>query len=309
MQSQTYQGYTVLRPILNSPSPENLAKAEAFVKKLKVYPLADAGKKAKTRHIDIYDKAFEAITKWDASYFEGLSDILQEERIEERDLGYWGMAASLGIRKGVPYKADAQRKKLLDEAAAEALEFLIHQYHEILIPPYYAGTQWTTTATPGIFETGCSYIYPDRIAIDQRGSLYYAVITSVKNFGSATFYLDVAKDSEGQWLDGGKTYKLNVPANVPARDFWSVEVYDLETAAWFRGVERTGRDSKRKGLKSNANGSVDLYFGPKAPEGKATNWIPTKPGKRFFLLFRFYGPERAVYDKSWKLNDLEKRDR
>ena len=305
IQSQTYQGFATLRPILQSSSPENLAKATAFVKTLKVYPLADVGKEAKTRHIDIYDKAFEGITKWDASYFEGLSDILQEEKIEERDLGYWGMAATLGIQKGVPYKADTKRKKLLDEAAAEALEFMIHQYHEVLIPYYYPGTHWGTTATPGIFETTCTWIYPDRIAIDLRGCLYYAVFTGVKNFGSASFYLDLAQDSEGQWLDGGKAYKLTVPANVPARDFWSVVVYDLETAAFLRGVELTGRDSQQKELQSNADGSVDLYFGPTVPEGKASNWIPTLPGKRFFMLFRFYGPERAVFDKSWQLSDME----
>jgi len=305
MQSQTYQGYSAMRPILESPSPENLAKAAAFVKQLKVYPLADVGKEAKTRHIDLYDKAFEGITKWDASYFEGLSDILQEEKIEERDLGYWGMAATLGIRKDVPYRADAKRKKLLDEAAAEALEYLIHQYHQVLIPLYYEGKQWTTTATPGVFEANMSWIYPDRIAIDERGSLYYAVCTSVKNFGAATFYLDLSLDRDGNWMDGGKAYKLNIPANVPVRNFWSVEVYNVETAAWFRDVERTGRDSTKPDMERNLDGSVDLYFGPKAPEGKAANWIPTQLGKRFFLLFRFYGPERAVFDKSWQLPDME----
>jgi len=84
-----------------------------------------------------------------------------------------------------------------------------------------------------------------------------------------------------------------------------VEVYDVDTAAWLRGVERTGRDSTKLELKRNQDGSVDLYFGPKAPKGKASNWIPTLPGKRFFLLFRFYGPERAVFDKSWQLPDIE----
>jgi len=305
LQSPTYQGYSIMRPILKSPNPKNLAKAAAFVKNLKVYPLADVGKKAKTRHIDIYDKNFEGITKWDASYFESLNDILQEEKIEERDLGYWGMAATLGIQKDVPYKADAKRKKLLDEAAAEALEFMIHQYHEVLIPPYYAGKQWTTTATPGVFETTFSWIYPNRIAIDERGTQYYAVCTSVKNFGAATFYLDLSLDSKGQWMDGAKDYKLVVPANVPVRNFWSVEVYDVDTAAWLRGVERTGRDSTKPELKLNQDGSVDLYFGPKAPKGKASNWIPTLPGKRFFLLFRFYGPEKAVFDKSWQLSDIK----
>jgi hypothetical protein len=127
----------------------------------------------------------------------------------------------------------------------------------------------------------------------------------VKNFGAASFYLDLSLDSKGQWMDGGKAYKLTVPANVPVRNFWSVEVYDVDTAAWFRGVERTGRDSTKADLKRNQDGSVDLYFGPKAPEGKASNWIPTLSGKRFFLLFRFYGPDRAVYDKSWQLPDIE----
>jgi hypothetical protein len=303
IQSQTYQGYSILRPILKSPSPENLKKAEAFVKKIKIYPLSGGGNK--TRYIDIYDKNFEAITKWDASYFEGLSEILQEERVEERDLGYWGMAATLGIQKGVPYKADAKRKKLLDDAAAEAIEFLIHQYHKVLIPYYYKGKQWTTTATPGVFESTMSWIYPDRIAIDERGSLYYAVCTSVKNFGAATFYLDLSLDGNGNWMDGGKNYKLTVPAKVPARDFWSVEVYDVDTAGWLRGVERSGRDSTKPELKRNQDGSVDLYFGAKAPVGKKSNWIPTLPGKRWFLLFRFYGPTRAVFDKSWQLPDIE----
>jgi hypothetical protein len=303
IKSQTYQGYSILRPILKSPSPENLKKAEAFVKKIKIYPLSGGGNK--TRYIDIYDKNFEAITKWDASYFEGLSEILQEERVEERDLGYWGMAATLGIQKGVPYKADAKRKKLLDDAAAEAIEFLIHQYHKVLIPYYYKGKQWTTTATPGVFESTMSWIYPDRIAIDERGSLYYAVCTSVKNFGAATFYLDLSLDRDGNWMDGGKNYKLTVPAKVPARDFWSVEVYDVDTAGWLRGVERSGRDSTKPELKRNQDGSVDLYFGAKAPVGKKSNWIPTLPGKRWFLLFRFYGPTRAVFDKSWQLNDID----
>jgi hypothetical protein len=305
MQSQTYQGYSIMRPIIKSPTPENLAKAAAFVKNIKVYPLTDAGKPAKTRHIDAYDRSFEAIVKWDASYFKGLSDILQEEQIEERDLGYWGMAASLGIQRGVAYQADAVRTKLLDDAGAEALEVLIHLYHEVLTPTFYEGTQWTTTGTAGIFETGFTYIYPDRIAIDERGTLYYAVCTSVKNFGTATFYLTSAKDKEEQWLDGEKSYHLNVPADVPINDFWSVEVYGVGRAAWLRNVERTGRDSNSPGLQRNSDGSVDLYFSAAPPEGKKANWIPTLPGQRFFLLFRFYGPTKGMFQKTWKLSDLE----
>ncbi len=97
-----------------------------------------------------------------------------------------------------------------------------------------------------------------------------------------------------------------VPPDVPARDFWSVVAYDLETAAWIRDVPNVGLDSKRADLQKNGDGSVDIYFGPQAPDGKEANWVPTVEGKRFILLFRFYGPEAGVFDGSFELNDIER---
>ena len=79
------------------------------------------------------------------------------------------------------------------------------------------------------------------------------------------------------------------------------------------GVRRDGSceigqssiDSNQPDLKKNDDGSVNVYFGPEAPQGKEANWIPTAEGRRFFLLFRFYGPKPAVYDRSFELNDIE----
>ncbi len=96
-----------------------------------------------------------------------------------------------------------------------------------------------------------------------------------------------------------------VPPDVPVRDFWAVTVYDLETASYVREMSKSSVDSNQTDLKKNGDGSVDVYFGPKPPAGKESNWIPTEPGRRFFLLFRFYGPESAVFDGSWKLSDIE----
>lgn len=114
-----------------------------------------------------------------------------------------------------------------------------------------------------------------------------------------------AKDKNDAWLDGGSNYRLNVPAKVPAKDFWSVIAYDLQSAAWIRNQPKVGVASSDQGLQVNKDGSVDVYFGPKAAKGKESNWIPTTPGKKFFLLFRFYGPKPAVFTKSWQLPDLE----
>jgi hypothetical protein len=127
----------------------------------------------------------------------------------------------------------------------------------------------------------------------------------VKNYGSATFYLDIAETADGQWLDGSKNYELVVPPKVPVDDFWAVTVYDLNSASYIRDKSKSSIDSSLKGLKKNADGSVNMYFGPKAPAGKEANWIPTQEGRRFFLLFRFYGPQRGVFDGSFELNDIE----
>jgi hypothetical protein len=70
-------------------------------------------------------------------------------------------------------------------------------------------------------------------------------------------------------------------------------------------MEKSSIDSNMKEVKKNADGSVDIYFGPKAPEGKESNWLPTGPKRRFFLLARFYGPESALFGKSFELNNIE----
>lgn len=101
--------------------------------------------------------------------------------------------------------------------------------------------------------------------------------------------------------------KLNVPPNVPVNDFWAVTVYDLETASFLRNQDKSSVDSNQN-LAKIRDGSVDVFFGPKAPKGKEANWIPTTKGRRFFLLFRFYGPQPAAKDGSFELSDIEKTD-
>lgn len=304
----TYQGYTVLRPIIADSSEANLKKAAAFAKTIKVYPLAKADEPAETRYVDLYRKLFDGIIDFDSGFFDHLNEIVQEEFIAEKDLAMMGLLKSIGIEKGGSFVADARLKEILDSAAKEAHEYLIHSYHNEILPPYYEGKEWTNIVPPGTVETGFSFIFPNYVDYHARGALYYAVCTSVKTLGAATFYLSVAKDSKGEGLDGGRSYKLTVPAKVPVKDFWSVVVYDVQSAAWILDQPKVGIDSSGEGLQVNEDGAVDVYFGPTAPDGNESNWIPTTADGEFFLLFRFYGPEPAVFDRSWQLNDLEKMD-
>jgi hypothetical protein len=302
---RTYNGFAILRPIIADSSPENLEKATAFAKKIKIYPLAEADDPPENRYVDIYGKNMEGIIKLDETVYSELNEIMQEEVVDRTDLAMMGLLGSIGIEKGKPFKPDAKTKKIYAAASADALQYMIEQYHRVLNPPVYKGKKWTTLTPPGVAETGFTYEFPNRSDYRARGVLYRAVISSVKNYGTATYYVSLAEDKDGNWLEGGNNYKLNVPPEVPVKDFWSAVAYDRTSAAWIREMPKVGIASSSKGVVTNKDGSVDVYLGPKPPEGKEANWIPTKAGQKFFLLFRFYGPEPAVFDGSFELNDIE----
>ena len=78
---------------------------------------------------------------------------------------------------------------------------------------------------------------------------------------------------------------------------------DME--AFIRNMPSAGVSSIDEGLEVNSDGTVTLYMGPKAPKGKDANWIPTAEGQKYYMLFRFYGADNAVFTKTWQLNDLE----
>ncbi len=101
------------------------------------------------------------------------------------------------------------------------------------------------------------------------------------------------------------SYRLNVPADAPVKQYWSAVVYDRSTHALVRDVSRPSRSSQSPGLQKNADGSADIHFGPEALPGKESNWVPTSADEQFEVLFRFYGPEKALFDKTWKLPDIE----
>ena len=130
---------------------------------------------------------------------------------------------------------------------------------------------------------------------------------AAKMVGRGSQYAYCEKDKDGEFLDGGKTYKLTIPPNVPAKDFWSFTLYDNQTRSMLQTDERfPGIDDNKPGMIKNADGSWDIYFGPKAPAGKEGNWIQTMPGKAWFPYFRLYSPKKAFLDRTWVLPDIEK---
>lgn len=306
-EQETYYGFAVLRPILaGGATKDNLAKATALTKQIKIYPLANADSPTKSKYVDVYGKMLEMTPKMDGTIYQHIHEMIQEEVVLDRDLTMMGLLARLGIKKGEAYKPDAKRQAIFDKAGPEALDYMIEQYHRNLNPWMWKGKKWSSLVPePGSRETEWRYEFPSYYDYQARGALYYAIITSIKNYGTATFYLDLAETPDGEWLDGSKNYKLVMPPNVPVENFWSVTTYDLKTASYLRNIEKSSIDSTMKDVKKNADGSVDIYFGPKPEKDKKGNWLRTDPDRHFFLLGRFYGPKPELFDGSFELNDIE----
>lgn len=307
-EQETRFGFAVLRPILDGgATEENLAIATELTKQIRVYPLI-AANNPPTRYVDLYGKLLEMTPRLDGSIYGEIHEMIQEEVVLDRDLAMMGLLTRIGIQKGEPFEPTPELQAMFDAAAPEALEYMIDQYHRALNPFVFEGKRWSALVPDGSRETEWSYEYPSYYDYHARGALYYAIITSVKNYGSSTYYLDLAETPDNEWLDGSRSYKLVVPANVPVRDFWSITTYDLETASYIRNLAPSTIDSTMPGVVQNDDGTVDIYFGPTAPEGRESNWLPTNPERRFFLLARFYGPEPSLLDGSFELNDMERMD-
>jgi hypothetical protein len=212
---------------------------------------------------------------------------------------------TIGIEKGKLFSPDEKTRKVLNDAVREAHAWLNRKYENTFTPPYYKGAHWGLPALKEVIEgLSTDFANPNTYPVDGRGVTYYYAFFSPKHLGEGQFYLMEIANKDSKSFDGGRTYRLNVPANPPVKLYWSATVYDRATHALIREMPWSSRGSNTPELMKNADGSMDLYFGPKAPAGKETNWVPTKSGGEFEVLFRFYGPEKSLFEKTWELGDI-----
>jgi hypothetical protein len=249
---------------------------------------------------------FDSTIPYDTRFFQSLDRMVQSQPWLERDKAMIDMLKSIGIEKGKPFKPDAKTQKILSAAIGEVHDWLNVRY-ETAFPSYYDSGQWGVPANPELMKTATTF-YEDANAysVDARGLTDYWAFSTIKHLGAGQFYLMAIRDKTGAALDGGRNYRLVVPANAPVKQYWSAVVYDRATHALIHNASRLSRSSQNPDLQKNTDGATVVYFGPRAPAGKQTNWIPTNPGGRFEVLFRLYGPEKPLFDKTWKLPDIEK---
>ena len=302
----TVGGFALFRSNLASHAETDIAKSAAYGKRLKVYPLSRAASPGETKFTDVKDIQFDSTIKYDATFFANLDHIVQNEPWLTRDKAMIDQLKSLGIEKGQPFKPDARTSEILNAAAAEARDLLEWKY-DTGFAPYFPERRWFTPAVHEFVEaTQSGYTDPNQYPVDARSGVYTMGFIGIKRLGTAQFYLITIKDRDGDALDGNKTYRFSVPANAPIKQYWSATLYDRTTHTLIKNLSRASRASNDTEVKKNADGSVDVYFGPNVPAGKESNWVPTDPKAKFEVMFRLYGPEQPLFDKTWKLPDVEK---
>ena len=300
----TYNTMTLLRSILASEAEKDVQAGDKLVKQVKVYPLSKAANPPAQRLLDLSNVMYNGLVNFDETFFTGLSHMLNEETVQPRDLQMMGMLLPLGIEKGKEFKPDVATVAVLKSAAAEAQAWLMEAV-TTGDTPWWPDSQWVVPTPPITIETGFKWALPNYFGVDARAIALFQYFCPTAKVGTGSFYFGSFHDHSGKPLEGGSNYRLHVPANVPVREFWSITVYSLKTSSFFLNSTRLTLGSLDTDLKKNADGSVDIYIGPKPPAGLESNWLFTPAGEKWFPWFRVYGPEKAIMDKSWKLPDIE----
>jgi hypothetical protein len=292
--------------------------------------IAGEPKIPETKFIEGSGLSFNTIPPSDAGFFDLVNENVQSEPATSYDVELAGQLAAIGIVHGKPFKPDARMKKILSEAAAfgQATGRALNWRYAMKHPgwAYYEGSHWGSMlweggaffeTPPPLFDAGMFKPLPPTGArtLDSRTAFYYGytldspgMIMRIPGVGSQ--YLMGFLDADGDPFDGAKTYKVVLPAHIPAEAFWSLTLYDNQT----RSMLQTPQNYPRAGSQSYpspaaeaaADGSTTIWFGPSRPEGVARgNWIQTVPGKGWFTILRLYSPLPSFFDKSWRVGEIE----
>jgi hypothetical protein len=284
---------------------------DKFVSELKVSSLG--GKPVQNRLIEGLDKTWSATAYRGLDYWKALHDVINQEPVREQDKPWLAMLKPLGIVKGEPFAPDARQTKILIEGAALG-ELMARnlQINPRFTEPYWAGTHWYKS-----IDFSIPQMTDIKVELDERTVWFYEAVTSSEgmvnpSIGKGQIYMTTKRDSQGNLLRADKTYRLRIPAKVPTAQFWSVDLYSENTRRHYESglgtVRSVAINSRMQDIKRNADGSVDLYIGAKAPEGYESNYMKTVGTDGWFVYFRLYAPLEPFFDKTFSLPDFEKVD-
>ncbi len=289
-----------------SPLPAVNTTKEVY----KAYPLSQKDNPPELNFINVSGKFNNTIHNMDRTIFDEINEVVQSEPSIGQNPEILGAFAAIGIRKGEEFNPDERMRKILSDAAevgSVTVRTIISQPRDEGFYLFGKDSIWTNPFVGGSFQ----FLNDGVHLLDARAAFhFYATgITPAMAkdiIGKGSKYAVAYLDKEGTPFDGNKTYKVNVPDNVPAADFWSFTLYDNQTRAMLQTDQRfPGIDGNKDGIIRNTDGSYDVYFGPEPPTGQENNWIQTIPNRGWNMLFRLYGPLEPWFEKTWKPGEPE----
>ena len=305
--SRTFGNLLFFRTFLKDGDPK--PGVDSVKQNLRVYRLDQAANPPEMKFVNVSGKAFNTIGPSDYSAFEYLNRTIQDEPGDAMDPDTLGIFAAIGIEKGNPFNPDARMKRILIDAAAVGDATARTQTYQCRIRDayYYPNSAWITPFIGGSYKFEQNGV----VNLDAK-ALFFFYATGVtpamteKMIGEGSQYAGAFVDAKGNPLDGGKSYRVHMPPNIPIRNFWSLTAYDNQTRSMLQTDQQfPAVGSLTKGLLVNADGSVDVYFGPRAPAGKENNWVQTIPGKGWNTLLRLYSPLEPWFNKTWRPGEIE----
>jgi hypothetical protein len=244
----------------------------------------------------------------DEEAFAWLAEAFNRDRIPASGLAHTGNMRRLGLVKGRPFAPDERAQAILKRAAktgeAMVLSMAFQNRQNARIYDNRQFDRYAFNRSP--------VFYQDHFEeVEQRAGAWHQLVGNFATYtpavpGTGQFSMMTYRDKDGNPLIGSNTYRLRVPANVPVKQFWQIPVYEVATRSLINTDQKKATFSSTEELRKNADGSVDLYFGPRAPQGFEKNWIKTIPREGWFIGARLYGPLEAVLNRTWRWNDVER---
>jgi hypothetical protein len=315
------EGYYVYRSRTNNvfvfyrgffTDPKDLTGANELIAGTRIYPYDNRDTAAAMKFPDGSATPAYMLFPQDGAYFDMLSRFVADEAVDPMDMDWRGMMAAIGIQKGKPFEPTARQRELLDKAAKTAFKMSkVEIWNGLLGQPggkYYPDRQWENVFAGQNPLFQASGTFTNLVQRDAYFTSAYAtspgMVVDLVEKGAK--YPSAWRDSDGNYLEGGNRYLLHLPPDVPAANFWSVTVYDSIHASGLENGQSLPSLNSMDKPAQNADGSYDLYFGPKAPAGKEGNWVATVPGVGYFIILRLYSPEEAFFKQTWKPDDLKR---
>jgi len=302
--------------------PDDLAPAVAVMEGTKIYPLGRESDSKPMQYPDASGVPANMLPLSDGDAFEQLKMLVDSEGTNLADPDWRGMLAAIGIIKGEPFNPDQQARAILDRAAKTAYKTSrVVGFEDVVAGRnfrVYPDRRWVnpiadgTPSNPGgAVDLSWRRVAGGQLDLDARiwfFTDYYSISPGMisQTPGKGAKYMIGFTDGDGTPLSGGASYRLKLPPNIPAANFWSVTLYEAENASGLANGQPFPSLGSRDKPAQNSDGSTDLYLGPQAPDGKSSNWLRTVPGRGYFAILRLYSPTEAAINKSWKPGDIEK---